>query len=54
MIGDSKNDIQAAHNAGIKSIGLSYGYNYGQPISDEKPTYVFDHFADILTVLGKE
>lgn len=51
MIGDSTNDIQAAHNANITSIGLTYGYNYGQPISDDNPNYVFDHFKDILSVL---
>lgn len=52
MIGDSTNDIQAAHNAGINSIGLTYGYNYAKPISDDNPNHVFDHFKDILTVLG--
>ena len=52
MIGDSKNDIQAAHNAKITSIGLTYGYNYGQPISLENPSYVFDNFSDILTVVN--
>lgn len=54
MIGDSENDIRAAHRANIKSIGLSYGYNYGQSISVENPTYVFDSFKEILTVLARE
>ena len=54
MIGDSTNDIQAAHNANIKSIGLTYGYNYGKPISDDNPNYVFDNFKDILSVLSRD
>ena len=52
MIGDSTNDIQAAHNAGIISIGLTYGYNYGKPISDDNPNHIFERFEDILNVIS--
>lgn len=51
MVGDSKNDILAAKNAGIASIGLSYGYNYGEPISDSNPDMVLDNFSQLLTAL---
>ena len=51
MIGDSKNDILAAKAAKMDSIGLSYGYNYDEDLSHYQPTYLFDHFADLLTVL---
>lgn len=53
MIGDSKNDILAANAADIQSIGLSYGYNYGEDIASHNPNVVFDNFADILTTLEK-
>jgi len=33
-------------------IGLTYGYNYGESIELSKPDYVFDHFNDLLPVLG--
>lgn len=49
MVGDSKNDILAAHAAQIQSIGLSYGYNYGEDIGNYNPDIVFDNFSDILT-----
>ena len=52
MVGDSKNDILAAKNACFASIGLVYGYNYGEPISDSNPEFVADKFSDILTVLS--
>lgn len=52
MIGDSKNDILAAKAAQIPSIGLTYGYNYGEDIAVHDPEWVLDHFADILTVLS--
>ena len=51
MIGDSKNDILAAKAAGMHSVGVSYGYNYGECISIHKPEHVVDDFADILALL---
>ncbi|MBU5617160.1 phosphoglycolate phosphatase [Psychrobacter sp. TAE2020] len=51
MIGDSVNDILAGQSAGIETLGLSYGYNYGNHIGDSNPTQVFDSFADLLAYL---
>ncbi|EPR72996.1 Phosphoglycolate phosphatase [Winogradskyella psychrotolerans RS-3] len=48
MVGDSKNDILAAQNANMDSIGVSYGYNYNENIADYKPTLVVDEFAELL------
>lgn len=47
MIGDSRNDILAAENSGMESIGVSYGYNYNESIADYNPTKVVDNFADL-------
>lgn len=52
MVGDSKNDILAAKNAGCYSFGLTYGYNHGEPISDSQPDYVADTIADLLEVVA--
>jgi phosphoglycolate phosphatase len=51
MVGDSKNDILAANAAKMQSIGVSYGYNYGEEIGVYNPDVVFDDFADILMTL---
>ncbi len=48
MVGDSKNDILAANACGMQSIGVSYGYNYGEDIGSYNPDIVVDDFADIL------
>ena len=48
MVGDSKNDILAANAANMQSIGVSYGYNYGEDIGFYNPDVVVDDFADIL------
>lgn len=39
MVGDSSSDIGAAKAAGCYSVGLSYGYNHGRPISEECPDW---------------
>lgn len=51
MIGDSKNDILAGQNAGMDTLALSYGYNYGQDIRDFQPTQAFDNFATLTRYL---
>ena len=38
MVGDSENDVLAAQAAGMKVVGLTYGYNYGRPIADSRLT----------------
>jgi phosphoglycolate phosphatase len=52
FIGDSRNDIQAAHAAGCPSAGLVYGYNYGEEIALSHPSCVLARFADLLPTLG--
>ena len=51
MIGDSKNDILAAKAANIDSIGLTYGYNYGEDLNQYQPQWCFDTFHELLTLL---
>ncbi|KFZ36220.1 phosphoglycolate phosphatase [Shewanella mangrovi] len=51
MVGDSKNDIRAAKAAGIASIGLTYGYNYGEDIGLSEPDAVCESFEQILALL---
>ena len=50
MVGDSKNDIQAANACGMQSIGVTYGYNYGENISVYDPDIIVNDFAEILNL----
>lgn len=52
FVGDSRNDILAAAAAGCCSVGLTYGYNYGEAIELSNPDVVFHRFVDILPALG--
>lgn len=49
MVGDSRNDLLAARSAGMQSIGVSYGYNYGEDIEIYEPDLIVDDFADICS-----
>ncbi|MFT7824112.1 MAG: phosphoglycolate phosphatase [Sulfurimonas sp.] len=51
MVGDSKNDILAAQAAGMDSVGVTYGYNYGEGIDVYSPDAVIDQFSELSTLL---
>lgn len=50
FIGDSCNDIRAAKAAKVKNVGLTYGYNHGQPIAHEQPNLVLDNLQQLLAL----
>jgi phosphoglycolate phosphatase len=54
MVGDSKNDILSANACNMQSIGVTYGYNYGENIGIYNPTVVIDDFKDILRVINDD
>jgi len=49
MVGDSRSDISAGKAARVATLGVSYGYNHGQPISDESPSWVCSNLDDFFT-----
>jgi len=51
MVGDSRNDILAANACSMASIGVTYGYNYGEEISIHQPSVVIDDFKTLLEYL---
>ena len=52
FVGDSRNDIQAAQAAGVPNIGMTFGYNYGEPIATSQPDLTLDFFDELLPALG--
>ncbi len=47
MVGDSRNDIDAARAAGMRNVAVSFGYNHGEPVSACAPDVIIDHFAQL-------
>lgn len=42
MVGDSRNDVEAAHAAGMRCVAVPYGYNHGEDIRLCGPDYLLD------------
>ncbi len=51
MVGDSKNDILAANACKMDSVGVTYGYNYGEDIATYKPDFMIDNFSELNSIL---
>ncbi len=50
LIGDSVNDIMAAKNAKVGSVGVTFGYS-DVPIAELQPTRIIDHFRELTPEL---
>ena len=48
FVGDSRNDVLAAKAAGVSCAALTYGYNHGRPIAEERPDLVIDDPRELL------
>lgn len=48
MVGDSRNDIEAAQAAGFVSAAMTYGYNHGEPVAASNPDWLLDDFRELL------
>jgi phosphoglycolate phosphatase len=48
MVGDSRNDAEAAHAAGCPVVLVSYGYNHGEPIRDVPAQACVDRLDELL------
>lgn len=51
-VGDSVTDVDAARNADIPVIAVSFGYNHGQPIAAANPSAIIDHLADLPATIA--
>jgi len=51
MVGDSRNDILAANACSMQSVGVTYGYNYGEDIGVYHPDIIINDFSELLEVL---
>lgn len=52
MVGDGTNDILVGKNAGIKTIGVLYGYSSQQQLNDLAPNYIAKNPKDIVEIIN--
>jgi pyrophosphatase PpaX len=50
MIGDTAVDVLAGRNAGVKTVGVTYGF-HARKIEEAKPDYVIDNILEVLPIL---
>ena len=53
MVGDRENDIVAAKEVGIDSIGVLYGYGDREELTAAGATYLAENTAEIKAIIGK-
>lgn len=50
MVGDAEPDILAGKNAGVKTVGVTYGFG-GKDIAKLEPDYLIDNIENLLPVI---
>ena len=50
MVGDSPVDVLAGKNAGVKTVGVTYGF-HGDRIVESDPDHVIDDIAEVLDLV---
>lgn len=48
MVGDSRNDVEAARAAGVPCVALPWGYNHGEPIEACQPDWLLEGLVELL------
>ena len=51
MVGDRKFDIEAAHECGIKCIGVEYGFPKSNELIEAKADYIANNTAELKDIL---
>ena len=53
MVGDSRNDVEAARRAGMRVVCVPYGYNHGEPIALAAPDAVVENLSELAQRLNE-
>jgi len=52
MVGDNSHDIEAGHNAGIRTAGVAWTHKGRDFLAGFKPTYMLEDMRDLLNIVG--
>ncbi len=53
FVGDSAVDMQTANNAGIKSVGVLWGFRDREELVENGATYIIEKPQELLEIIGK-
>lgn len=48
MVGDSRNDVEAARAAGVRVAAVTFGYNHGEPVAASRPDWLLGSLTGLL------
>lgn len=52
MVGDNSHDIEAGHNAGVRTAAVSWSQKGKERLLTYKPTYMLEKMTDLLQIVG--
>lgn len=53
VVGDTVFDIQMAHRAGVRAVGVTYGNGCRSELEAAGAEYVIDEFAQVMRIIGE-
>lgn len=54
MVGDNSHDIEAGHNAGVKTAAVAWSFKGKERLMKYHPTYMLEDMRDLLKIVGVE
>lgn len=54
MVGDNYHDIEAAHNAHVKSAGVAWAIRGADYLRNYNPTYILESMGDLLDIVRED
>jgi len=51
MIGDNSHDIEAGHNAGVRTAGVAWAFKGEEYLQQFKPEYMLHHMTDLFEIV---
>ncbi len=54
MVGDNYHDIEAGHNAGVRTAGVAWTIKGRKILEDHDPDYMLEEMRDLLKIVGVE
>lgn len=52
-VGDTEQDVLCGQAAKVDTCAVTYGFRSAQYLKSLNPTFIIDHFSDILPIIGK-
>ncbi|MFC4557492.1 pyrophosphatase PpaX [Virgibacillus kekensis] len=52
MVGDNSHDIEAGHNAGVRTAAVAWSLKGKEKLLEYNPTYMLDDMRDLLKIAG--